>query len=122
MAGRKGGLHAAFGYFDSITAAVSIFLVYGLYFGLTEGIEKAWVADLVPTRSRGTAFGIYNAALGLGGLLSSVVFGLIWTCVSPSAAFFTGAAVSLGAIGLLYSLFSAVSEIPGDAANPRHQR
>ena len=37
-------------------------------------------------------FGIYNAALGIGGLVSSLMFGVIWTRVSPSAAFFTGAA------------------------------
>ena len=41
------------------------FLAYGLYFGLTEGVEKAWVADMAPADARGTAFGIYNAALGL---------------------------------------------------------
>ena len=100
-------VYAAFGYFDSVGAVVAIFLMYGTYFGLTEGVEKAWVADLAPSRARGTAFGVYNAALGVGGLLSSVMFGVIWTRVSPTAAFFTGAAVALCAIGLLYSLFSA---------------
>jgi MFS family permease len=99
-------VYAAFGYFESVGAVVLIFLLYGIYFGLTEGVEKAWVADLAPPGARGTAFGVYNAALGIGGLLSSVMFGLIWTRVSPAAAFFTGAAVALGAIGLLYSLFS----------------
>ncbi len=103
-------VYAAFGYFDSVGAVVAIFLMYGTYFGLTEGVEKAWVADLAPSRARGTAFGVYNAALGVGGLLSSVMFGVIWTRVSPTAAFLTGAAVALCAIGLLYSLFSA-SEI-----------
>ncbi len=88
-----------------------------LYFGLTEGVEKAWVADLAPAGARGTAFGVYNAALGVGGLVSSLMFGVIWTRVSPSAAFLTGAAVALVAIGLLYSLFSATNE-----ENPRHQR
>jgi MFS family permease len=100
-------VYAAFGYFDSVVAVVAIFLMYGTYFGLTEGVEKAWVADLAPSRARGTAFGVYNAALGVGGLLSSVMFGVIWTSVSPTAAFLTGAAVALCAIGLLYSLFSA---------------
>jgi sugar phosphate permease len=103
-------VYAAFGYFDSVGGVVAIFLMYGTYFGLTEGVEKAWVADLAPSRARGTAFGVYNAALGVGGLLSSVMFGVIWTRVSPTAAFLTGAAVALCAIGLLYSLFSA-SEI-----------
>jgi predicted MFS family arabinose efflux permease len=50
---------------------------------------------------RGTAFGIYNAALGLGSLAASVVFGLIWTRVSPEAAFFTGAGLALIAAALL---------------------
>jgi MFS family permease len=99
-------VYAGFGYFDSPTPVIVIFLSYGIYFGLTEGVEKAWVADLAPAGARGTAFGVYNAALGVGGLVSSVMFGVIWTRVSPSAAFLTGAAVALAAIGLLYSLFS----------------
>jgi len=99
-------VYAGFGYFDSPATIIVIFLSYGLYFGLTEGVEKAWVADLAPAGARGTAFGIYNAALGVGGLVSSLMFGVIWTRVSPSAAFFTGAAVAVAAIGLLYSLFS----------------
>ncbi len=108
-------VYAGFGYFDSPATVIAIFLGYGLYFGLTEGVEKAWVADLAPAGKRGNAFGVYNAALGVGGLMSSLMFGVIWTRVSPSAAFFTGAAVALVAIGLLYSLFS-------HEENPRHQR
>jgi MFS family permease len=97
---------------------IVIFLCYGLYFGLTEGVEKAWVADLAPAGARGTAFGVYNAALGVGGLFSSLMFGVIWTRASPQAAFLTGAAVALVAIGLLYFLFS----LHTDEENPRHQR
>lgn len=108
-------VYAGFGYFDSPSTVIVIFLSYGLYFGLTEGVEKAWVADLAPAGARGTAFGIYNAALGIGGLVSSLMFGVIWTRVSPSAAFFTGAAVAAVATGLLYSLFS-------HEEHPRHQR
>jgi MFS family permease len=99
-------VYAGFGYFDSPTTIIVIFLGYGIYFGLSEGVEKAWVADLAPAGARGTAFGIYNGALGAGGLVSSLVFGVIWTRVSPSAAFYTGAAVAVAATGLLYSLFS----------------
>jgi sugar phosphate permease len=108
-------VYAGFGYFDSPATIIAIFLGYGIYFGMTEGVEKAWVADLAPRGARGYAFGIYNAALGVGGLVSSLMFGVIWTRISPSAAFFTGAAVALVAIGLLYSLFS-------HEENPRHQR
>ena len=53
---------------------------------------------------RGTAFGIYNAALGLGSLLASVVFGLVWKIVSPEAAFGLGAGLALLATVLLATL------------------
>jgi MFS family permease len=108
-------VYASFGYFESPAPVVAIFLGYGVYFGLTEGVEKAWVADLAPPHRRGTAFGIYNAALGVGGLVSSLMFAVIWTRVSPAAAFLTGAAIALAAIGLLYSLFSHEED-------SRHQR
>ena len=99
-------VYAGFGFIDSKAAVITIFLAYGLFFGLTEGVEKAWIADLTPVSARGTAFGIYNAALGVGSLIASIMFGLIWTRVSPSAAFLTGAALAVVSTGLLYLLFS----------------
>ena len=65
-------------------------------------MEKAWVADLAPAGARGTAFGIYNAPLGAGALAASLLFGFIWTRVSPPAAFLTGAGFALAATALLY--------------------
>ena len=100
---------------DAPLAVVVIFLSYGLFFGLTEGVEKAWVADLAPAASRGTAFGIYNGMLGFGSLVASVLFGLLWTRVSPPAAFTTGAGLALAATALLYLLFS-------NEEDPGHQR
>src|SRR5216684_1282220 len=82
-------MYAAFAWFSTLPAVIATFLAYGLYFGLTEGVEKAWVADMAPAGARGTAFGIYNAALGAGGLAASLLFGAIWTRVSPPAAFLT---------------------------------
>jgi len=108
-------IYAAFGEFTNLPIVIAIFLAYGLYFGLTEGVEKAWVADMAPADARGTAFGIYNAALGIGGLAASLLFGVIWTRVSPQAAFLTGAALALAASVLLYLA------IP-DADDSRHQR
>ena len=101
-------VYAGFGFFDSTWAVIALFLTYGLFFGLTEGVEKAWVADLAPATSRGTAFGIYNAALGVGALLASLLFGLLWTRVSPQAAFLTGAGLAIVATVLLQVLFPAV--------------
>ena len=99
-------VYAGFGYFDSPATVIAIFLSYGLYFGLTEGNEKAWVADMAPAYARGTAFGIYNAALGIGTLAASLVFGAIWTQISPHAAFLTGAGLAVVASGLLVTAFS----------------
>jgi MFS family permease len=99
-------IYAAFAWFTALPVVIVTFLAYGLYFGLTEGVEKAWVADLSPEGARGTAFGIYNAALGVGGLAASLLFGAIWTRVSPAAAFLTGAGLALAASVLLYLAFS----------------
>jgi MFS family permease len=104
------GVYFAFGVTDSRTLLIIVFLIYGLYFGLSEGVEKAWVADLAPAASRGNAFGIYNALLGAGSLAASLLFGFIWTHHTPSAAFFTGAGFALGATALLYLLFSRKDE------------
>ena len=103
-------IYGAFAWFSALPVAIVTFLAYGLYFGLTEGVEKAWVADLAPAGARGTAFGIYNAALGFGGLAASVLFGAIWTRVSPAAAFFTGASLALAASLLLFFAFSERAE------------
>jgi MFS family permease len=80
----------------------ALFLVYGLFFGLTEGVEKAMVADLVPAARRGTAFGWYHFTIGLAALPASLMFGLVWDHVSPAAAFTLGATLAVVAtIGLL---------------------
>jgi MFS family permease len=97
-------VYAAFGLFDEEALVIVVFLTYGLYFGLTEGVEKAWVADLALATERGTAFGVYNAVLGLGSLVASLLFGAIWTQVSPPAAFYTGAGLAALATILLYGI------------------
>ena len=106
------GVYGAFGAFENVAVVIAAFLTYGLFFGLTEGVEKAWVADLAPAEIRGTAFGIYNAVLGFGSLAASLLFGAIWTRVSPPAAFYTGAVLAGVATVLLYFLFS-----PGSPAS-----
>jgi MFS family permease len=103
-------IYGAFAWFTALPAVIAVFLAYGLYFGLTEGVEKAWVADMAPATARGLAFGIYNGALGFGGLAASLVFGLIWTRVSPAAAFLTGASLALAASLLLYLAFSDATD------------
>ena len=85
----------------TLPALLAWFLLYGFYFGLSEGTEKALVADLAPASRRGTAFGIYTAVQGLGALAASVLFGAVWSRYGASAAFAMGSALALAATVLL---------------------
>jgi MFS family permease len=71
--------------------AWALFAVYGVYFGLSEGPERAMVADIVPGGKRGTAFGWYNFAIGIAALPASVIFGMIWDRAGSESAFVFGA-------------------------------
>lgn len=94
-------VYVGFATASSAVGFVSWFLLYGVYFALAEGAEKALVADLTPAGRQGTAFGYYNAALGLGTLAASVVFGFVYERISPSAAFTMGATLAVVATVLL---------------------
>ena len=75
--------------------------MYGLFFGLTEGSERALVADMVSLDRRGTAFGWYNLAIGLGALPASLLFGFVWDRAGAPTAFVMGASLALvAAIGM----------------------
>jgi MFS family permease len=89
------GVYLGFGIAQAPWQAWALFAAYGLFFGLTEGTEKALVADIVPASSRGTAFGWYNLAIGLGALPASLLFGVIWDRAGSPAAFQFGAALAL---------------------------
>ena len=88
-------VYFGFGRATSVWHIWALFAIYGIHFGLTEGTEKALVADLVPASARGTAFGAYNLAISLGALPASVIFGLWWDRSGPQAAFGFGAAMAL---------------------------
>ncbi|HSB67212.1 MAG TPA: MFS transporter [Anaerolineales bacterium] len=72
-----------------------LFGVYGIYYALTEGVAKALVADIVSPEQRGTAYGLFNAAIGLSALPASAIAGVLWQFVSPAAPFFFGASLAL---------------------------
>ena len=73
----------------------ALFAAYGIYFGLTEGVEKALVADLAPVHLRGSAFGLYHLTVGIGAFPASLVFGLVWERLGAAAAFGMGAGLAL---------------------------
>ena len=80
-----------------------LFVFYGLFFGFTEGVEKAFVCDMVPKENLGTAYGFYNLAIGLSALPASLIFGFVWKVFSFKAAFIMGACIA--AVALIMLLF-----------------
>lgn len=89
-----------------------LYALYGAYYGLTYGTAKAMVADLVPASLRGTAYGTYNATLGLIDFPASLIAGLLWQSVGASAPFFFGALLALiAAAALLLWKPTAVSAL-----------
>jgi MFS family permease len=85
--------------------AWALFGVYGVFFGLTEGAERALMADLVIPERRGTAFGWYNLAIGLGALPASLLFGWVWDHAGAPTAFVMGASLALAAaVGMMLAM------------------
>jgi MFS family permease len=84
-----------------------LYALYGVYYGLAYGTAKAMVADIVPETLRGTAYGTYNAVLGVLDLPASLIAGILWQGIGswegfgPSAPFFFGAAMALAAAMLM---------------------
>jgi len=76
----------------------ALFAIWGIYYGLSEGVARAMVADLVPADRRGTAYGYYHGALGLGLLPASVLAGFLWQTISPAAPFAFSAVTAVVAI------------------------
>ena len=72
-----------------------LFIIYGAFFGLTEGVEKAFVADMVPPENRGTAFGVFNFVVGVMALPASLLCGFLWQGFSSTVALGTGSALAV---------------------------
>ena len=99
-------VYIGFAFVTSAWQVWLLFIIYGIYFGLTEGVEKAFVADMVPEKRRGTAYGLYNLAFGITVFPASLLFGLVWNQFGAPTAFLSSACVSLVAILLLSTVKS----------------
>ncbi|MCO6509678.1 MAG: MFS transporter [Aridibacter famidurans] len=97
-------VYCGFAFVSAPWQALALFVLYGVYFGLTEGVEKALVADLVPEEKRGTAYGLYNLAFGITVFPASLLFGYLWTSYNSATAFLVSASVSLAAALLLLTV------------------
>jgi MFS family permease len=79
-----------------------LFACYGVYYGLVEGVARAFVADLVPEEKRGTAYGLYHGVVGITLLPASLIAGWLWDAVNPAAPFYLGAGLAfLAMMGIM---------------------
>jgi len=79
-----------------------LFASYGVYYGLVEGVARAFIADLVPEEKRGTAYGLYHGVVGLALLPASLIAGWLWQAYSPAAPFYFGACLAfLAMLGIM---------------------
>ncbi len=97
-------VYAGFAFVETAWQAWVLFIIYGVYFGLAEGVEKALVADLVDPKKRGTAFGFYNLAFSISVLPASLIFGGIWSQFGAPTAFLVSAVISICAAALLLTI------------------
>ena len=95
-------VYAGFAFVNNAFSVWALFLIYGIYFGLVEGAEKALVADLVRPEQRGTAYGLYNLAFGITVFPASLLMGMIWDWKGPATAFIVSAV--MGATAAVFLL------------------
>jgi len=89
------GVYWAFGRARTPGAVWAFFGIYALYYALTEGAQRAYVADVAGPEARGRAFGLFHLATGIAALPASILFGLLWQNFGPAAAFDAGAGIAL---------------------------
>ncbi len=79
-----------------------LFAGYGVYYGIVEGVARAFVADLVPEEKRGTAYGLYHGVVGITLLPASLIAGWLWDAANPAAPFFLGTGLAfLAMVGIM---------------------
>jgi MFS family permease len=94
-------LYYGFAVYHSAGAIWVLFALYGLFMGLTEGIQKAFLATIIPPDFKATAFGVYSGAVGCAMLPANLIAGWLWDHASPEATFYFGA-LTAGLSALLF--------------------
>ena len=106
-------LYLGFAMVSGTTGVWLLFGLYGLFMGLTEGIQKAFLTTIIPVDFKATAFGIFNSVVGMAMLPASLVGGFLWDKVSPSATFYFGSATA-ALSALLFIIFMISVKTNGD--------
>jgi len=94
-------VYAGIGYATAVWQVIALFGLYAVFYALTEGAERALVADFASPDQRGQAYGLFHFAMGVAALPASVLFGWLWQRYGAPMAFLTGAGLALvAALGL----------------------
>lgn len=88
-------IYLGFAFASAWWHAWALYAGYGLYYGAFQGAASALVSDLVPENLRGTAYGIFNGALGIAALPASLLAGILWDWYGPAAPFLLGGGLAL---------------------------
>jgi MFS family permease len=99
------GAYAGFAVADSPWPIAGLFIFYGTYMGLSDGVQRAYLATLVPEEQKATGFGLYHMVVGIAILPASLIAGFLWDRIGPAAPFWFGA----GTATLAVILFAALS-------------
>ncbi|HOH92078.1 MAG TPA: MFS transporter [Anaerolineaceae bacterium] len=91
-------IYLGFALAKNVTHVFLLYVAYGVYYGMAYGTAKAMIGDLVPEEMRGTAFGTYNAVLGILDFPASMIAGFLWSGVGKWAGFGASAPFYFGAI------------------------
>lgn len=94
-------VYAFFGYLENIAGLVFVFLVYGLFFGLSEPSERAIVSIIANKKRMGSSFGIFNFSVGLAALPANLIFGWAWSNWGGLVSFGICSVLSLLASGFI---------------------
>lgn len=98
-------VYAGFGFTHDPQMVWLLFAVYGFYIAFTEGVSKAYVANLAPKEKVGTAIGLYYTATGASILFASLVAGWLWSAFGAAYTFYYGSVMALVAC-VLFVVFS----------------
>ncbi|MBI5875587.1 MAG: MFS transporter [Deltaproteobacteria bacterium] len=97
------GIYAGLAFASNQFHIWGLFILYGLFKGMSEGAQRAYLASISPPERKATAFGIYHTSVGLALLPASIIAGALWDKIGPEATFLYGTATGLLAFVLFVS-------------------
>ena len=89
------GIYAGLAFVSNQYQILGLFILYGLFKGMSEGTQRAYLASLAPPERKATAFGIYHTSVGIALLPASIIAGALWDKIGPEATFLYGTVTAL---------------------------